>query len=236
MRRALLLLLLLAAPCWSQKVELPAEVKAEPGTFAVVTATTDCKTLQWVSLDQGLSLIPPELLRDSKAAVVMAGRSGRYRLLAYGALGDAPSRPAITTVVVGEVPPGPGPGPGPTPPPVPDGKYGILRISHDRASEVDRALLPVDVPRLAAAQRSVASGIDAGAYVTAAAILDAWRSANRTALPSTQTAWLPWGTAVGSRIKTLNESGNLTTPATWAEMFREVADGLEAALPKKGGR
>ena len=107
--------LALAASALGQSVKLPAEVQADQGTFAVVTAETECASLQWLALDPGLSMIPPALLKDSRSAVVMAGRAGRYRLLAYGARGDVPSAPAVCVVVVGEAPEPPDP-PGPTPP------------------------------------------------------------------------------------------------------------------------
>jgi hypothetical protein len=121
------LLLLTATAGWGQKVTLPAEVKGEPGTFVTVKAETDCAELKWLSPD-GLALIPPELLKDSRVAVVSTQKAGRYRLYAYGAKGDKASDPAFCTVVVGDappvppgptpVPPGPTP-PGPVPPPVP---------------------------------------------------------------------------------------------------------------------
>lgn len=130
-----LTLLLAAGPLWGQKVTLPKEVAADPGTFAVVKAETDCSSLRWVALDPGLSLMPPELLRDTRSAVVMAGKPGRYRLLAYGALKDQASEPAIVVVVVGQAPP-PGPDPGPGPGPV-DPLTATLQAAY--AGEADPA-------------------------------------------------------------------------------------------------
>lgn len=94
-------------------VGLPAEVRGEPGQFVRVTADTDAKHVRWVVLDGGLNLFPPELLRDSRTAVMTAGKPGRYRLLAYTAFlkgGDAvPTGPAVCTVVVGKADPTPQP-------------------------------------------------------------------------------------------------------------------------------
>lgn len=126
-RAAVTLLALVAGLYWpwaalvaGQSVKLPEEVRADPGTLAVVEAQTDCKELRWLPLDPGLSLIPSDLLKDSRKAVVMAGRAGRYRLLSYGALGDRASPPATCLVVVGDTPPAPpGPSPGPAPGPSP---------------------------------------------------------------------------------------------------------------------
>ena len=112
MRWSLLILVFVAAgQATAQYVKLPTEVRGEPSTFLTVKADTDCGTLRWFALDAGLSLVPPEILKDSRTAVVMAGRVGRFRVLAYGAKGGDASEPAVCVVVVGE--------PGPTPPPVP---------------------------------------------------------------------------------------------------------------------
>lgn len=118
MSRVLAPLLLLPALCWAAPpvVSLPAEVKGAPGELIQVPSDTPGKSVRWVALDAGLSLIPAELLKDSHTAVVSAARAGRYRLLAYTAADDEPSAPALTVVVVGEAPPTPPPPPPPPPP------------------------------------------------------------------------------------------------------------------------
>lgn len=85
-----------------QKLELPAEVRGEPGAFISVVAKTDGKRVRYYSLDAGLNSFPAELLSNPAATVVTASQPGRYRLLAYTALGDVPSDPVIVTVIVGE--------------------------------------------------------------------------------------------------------------------------------------
>lgn len=107
-------------------VTLPAEVRGDASTFLTVPATTSGTEVRWFAPDAGLSLVPPALLRDSRVAVIMAARTGRFRLLAWTAVAGVPSEAAVTWVVIGELPPGPTPvppGPGPTPvppPPTPD--------------------------------------------------------------------------------------------------------------------
>jgi hypothetical protein len=96
-------LLLLAG----QKIELPAEVRGEPGAFIAITPKTDGKRVRYYSLDAGLNSFPAELLSNPTATVVTAPAPGRYRLLAYTAIGDMPSDPVIITVVVGEAAPKP---------------------------------------------------------------------------------------------------------------------------------
>lgn len=113
---SLICLILLAASALGQSVKLPAEVKGDPVDFVLVKADTDCTSLRWVVIDAGLKLFPPDQLKDTRTAVVVATRAGRYRILAYGAKGDQASEPAVTTVVIGDVPPGPDP---PKPPPDP---------------------------------------------------------------------------------------------------------------------
>jgi len=63
-----------------------------------------------VVLDAGLNLFPVELLRDTTTAVVSANNPGKYRVLAYAAKGDLASKPALTTVCIGN-PPEPIPAP-----------------------------------------------------------------------------------------------------------------------------
>jgi len=114
-------ILLAAAALFVADVPLtiPAEVRGQPGEFLVVKAETPGKDVRWVLLDQGPNLLPPELLRDSKTAVVYCLKPGTYRLLAYTAKGDEPSEPRICRIIIGNQPSPPGPDPkppGPKPP------------------------------------------------------------------------------------------------------------------------
>ena len=109
------MILMLALIC-GQKVELPAEIKGEVGSFIAVRPKTDGKLVRYYSLDSGLNSFPAELLSDPTATVVTAPKPGRYRLLAYTALGDRPSDPVIVTIVVGGAAP-------PTPPVPTPGEY-----------------------------------------------------------------------------------------------------------------
>lgn len=130
------MILMLALIC-GQKVELPAEIKGEVGSFIAVRPKTDGKLVRYYSLDSGLNSFPAELLSDPTATVVTAPKPGRYRLLAYTALGDRPSDPVIVTIVVGGAAP-------PTPPVPTPGEferslldiYGALQDSDRDASRV----------------------------------------------------------------------------------------------------
>lgn len=85
------------------KVELPSTFTGEPGNFITVLPTTNGKTVKFVYLDKGLNVFPSALLANPVATVVTAPK-GKYRLLAYTALGDVPSEPAMTIINVGGVP------------------------------------------------------------------------------------------------------------------------------------
>lgn len=79
---------------------LPAEVKADDSPFGVlVTATTECKAVEWHAISKGLYLAPLDMRTNPKAIRVIAKKPGRYRLLAYTAKGDTPSSPAECVVV-----------------------------------------------------------------------------------------------------------------------------------------
>jgi len=101
-----------------QQVTLPPEIHGQPGQFISIPSVTDCKSVQWVVLDAGLNLFPVELLRDTTTAVVSANNSGKFRVLAYAAKGDAASKPALTTVIIGDPP---------EPTPVPDESSKLQR-------------------------------------------------------------------------------------------------------------
>lgn len=122
-RISLLCLLLLAGPCPAQEISLPKEVRGDPATFVVVLPEkVDADAVRWIP-GEGLSLLPPELLRSDRQAVVMAARPGKYLLRAIAAKavdGKALLSPLATTTVVIGTPPDPGPGPGPNPPVPPD--------------------------------------------------------------------------------------------------------------------
>lgn len=99
---------------FGQDITLPETIKGEPSVFIPITAVTKGEIVQFVPLDSGLSVFPSNLLTDRKTTVVVASKAGKYRVLAYTAIDNKPSSPAITTLIVGN------PGPDPLPPnPVP---------------------------------------------------------------------------------------------------------------------
>lgn len=113
--KSLLLGMCLVPLVQGQELKLPTEVRGEPSAFVTIQAETSGKAVKFYSLDPGLSVFPAGLLSNPKATVVVAGKPGRYRVLAWTAMADIPSDPAVCVVVVGDgVPPIP-----PVPPPAP---------------------------------------------------------------------------------------------------------------------
>lgn len=119
-----------------QQVTVPPEIHGLPGSFISIPAVTDCKTLQWVVLDQGLNMFPVELLRDTTVGVVSTITPGKYRVLVYGAKDGIPSKPAITLVIVGN--PAPEPEPQPTPPDVSTKLIRDLKSIYSALNEPDK--------------------------------------------------------------------------------------------------
>ena len=97
---------------------LPEYVEGKVGSFVKVPATTNGKEVRWRAIDDGIAVFPAEMLRDSRSTVVSATEAGEYRLLAYTALNDIPSDPAVCVVRI-TGPPKPQPPPTPPAPPAP---------------------------------------------------------------------------------------------------------------------
>lgn len=156
-----------------QHVNLPPEIHGLPGTFVSIPAVSDCKAIQWLVLDPGLHLFPVELLRDTSTAVVTTTVPGKYRILAYTAKGDVPSKPVITVVTIGD-PPGPAPPP-PTPEPEELGRLGRdLKAVYKALNEPGKQ---EKVIKLAALYKSLAKAVQGAGIGTAGEVLTVAREA-----------------------------------------------------------
>ena len=109
-------------------ISIPEKVTGKKGQWIKIPATTNGGEVRWVSLTDGLSVFPTELLKSSATGIVSAIEDGEYRVLAYTALGNVPSDPVECLVVIGvgprppPVPPDPKPEPKPEPDPHPVAK------------------------------------------------------------------------------------------------------------------
>lgn len=79
-------------------LKVPETVKGKTGTYITVKAETTGKVVRWKLLDEGISLFPVELLKDTKVAVLTTDKKAKFRLLAVTALGDEPSEPQIVVI------------------------------------------------------------------------------------------------------------------------------------------
>lgn len=180
---------------FGQDITLPETIKGEPSVFIPITAVTKGEIVQFVPLDSGLSVFPPNLLTDRKTTVVVAGKPGRYRVLAYTSIDNKPSNPAITTLVVGNpgpvpptppepMPPGPVPPtpPGPNPPVPPDEQFNeAIQSMFGGLQEPDKA---VSVKKLINIYSYALKEVDNSAYKTQGDLFSAIRSFSYKNLPN----------------------------------------------------
>lgn len=137
-------------------------------------------------------------------------------------------------VIYGGVPPEPDPGPKPPTPVVPDGPLGLTKVSREGAALVVSDNKQAEAKALADAHRAHAAAVAAGAFPSAAKILDGWREANGQALTEGQVKlWTPWRNNVKTRIEALHKGGSLPGNNEWSAAFREIADGLDGGIKKE---
>lgn len=99
MIRSLLLLLTLSSVALAADIKLPDKVSGNSGDYIYVTATTSGTVVKWHVIDAGLKLLPFNLLKDTKTAVVTAS-PGTYRLSAVTADDKGLSEIVETVVTV----------------------------------------------------------------------------------------------------------------------------------------
>lgn len=222
------------------KLVLPVTVSGDVGAFVTVTAETNGSQVRWVGVTPGLNVFPAELLKDSRSTVVTASREGSYTLLAYTAINNVPSQPALMQVVIGKPAPPPGPepkpdpddpNPPPPPGPLPDGKFKFAKLAYDQATKIPAASRAKAGP-LAENYQSMAdsfrAAIAAGAAPSIQEGLSSLKERNRVTLGSDITAWGNWGVAWAEKANSHNADGSLKTAADYAEAWAETAAGLKA--------
>lgn len=164
MKRAILVLLLLALPLPAQDITLPEKIEGKPGSFVRVPATTKGEIVRWRA-DEGLNLFPVELLKDSKTAVVTAAAPGTYRIWCWTAINGIPSEAAESKVVIG------GPGPVPPVPPVPPGPDPVPPVPKGF-----RVLFVYEsADKLTSQQSAILNSATINGYLNAKCAQDGWR-------------------------------------------------------------
>jgi hypothetical protein len=212
---------------------IPAEVRATPGDWLVVSPQTNCVAVAYVGLD-GLSAFPSGELRDARKLIVNPPRGGpsRYRFVAVGTLGDQLVQTPFAVVTDDA--------PGPTPP-VPPGPAPVLGVigvaSRNGLAAVPVASRQASAAKLAAAHRGLATALTTGSGVYAAqeakgavflaeAVLADKRERNRTVLGSDAANWSGWMAALDPAVKAAYDAGQLRTQAAWAAALNDIAAGL----------
>lgn len=94
------------------KIELTKEISADVGDPVAIKAKTTGKIIKWLILDadkRGIIAFPAEL-KNPNEMVFICKKPGNWKVLAYTALGDIPSEPAICVIkVAGGIDPVPDP-------------------------------------------------------------------------------------------------------------------------------
>lgn len=132
----ILVALLLGGRAAGQEVKMPAQIQVAVGRLGTIPVTSTGKVTRYLSCSPDLEFFR-EYTDDPKQIQlrVIGYKAGSYKIIAYTALQDMPSMPAVCTVLVGEPPPDPNPPPGPNPPPTPppdDPLFATLKLAYDR--------------------------------------------------------------------------------------------------------
>lgn len=140
---ALCLVFCMAAASLAADITLPTEVKTKRGKFVVIKAETEGKIVKWIVPDT-LEVMPKNLVNDPKTLVLIAQDDGEYKIVGYSAVGDVPTDPAVTKLIVGDGKPvPPGPGPTPTPPSPADPLVSALQTAFNAETDAGKAALLV---------------------------------------------------------------------------------------------
>jgi hypothetical protein len=211
-------------------LEIPAEIKADPGDWVVVSPKTDAKAIAYVGLD-GLKAFPSSELKDARKLVVNPPRAGRYRFVAVGTLGDEQTATPFV-VVVGDAPAPPPVPPGPVPPaPTPDD----FSLSVKAAYLIDQSPAKArDAAALASLYRVAATTTVKDATVTTnEALFKDLVAASRILLPE---AAIPGvRKVIGARLTgTADKPGPLRNPASPVDRDRAAAEFLAVAAALEG--
>lgn len=137
---------------------------------------------------------------------------------------------------IGQPDPSPGPGPRPVPPPdptptLPEGRFGLAKISFDLAMSKVVGNRAKGASVLGASFESIASAVAAGAYKTVESILKATNEANNTALTQANLQiadWDAFGEDLQKLLYDLHKNKKLVTTEDYSDAWKEIALGLRA--------
>lgn len=193
------------------------QVATFPPAGKSLGAATAPEPGKWIVFATGFTPIQPTLL-DGGKAIWWVGDAGEYAVIFFPP-GDA--QPVVSKVTLGGSAPVPPPGPGPTPAPL----SAIAEAARAAATSAPAA------QRTAVADSfdGIASRIAAGTIKEAAAIIEATRTANQTAVGEAKDAWLPFFEAIRTILNNEASAGRLATPAAHQAAWEQIAIGVRAA-------
>lgn len=209
----------------SQSVELPRELRRDPGEWIVVVPKVDGGAPRW-RVSPGLEevdlggLFGPEATAKMRGKVFRSKVAGTYTVECWNAKGDLASEIAVCRVVIGT--PGPGPDPvDPVIPPSPLTPFG--KQIKTWAEQVDRPTRKAEAAALAKSFRAGQSAARAGAFADLQAMSASLLASNRAAIgEDARPAWTP--AFFVPLAASLNES--VKTVDHYAGACGEIADGL----------
>lgn len=158
--------------------------------------------------------------------------------------GKARSHHTIISVKCGEgdlPPPAPTPGPvkptpvdpvKPTPVDIPEGTFGLARVSYDGKLSVTSPTRSADAKTIAAAFRfAVDQSKDQPFTLITKLMADSTKKIATTMDLPSRARWSTWQTAIDKKTSELQAAGKLVNLANWLEAYKEIATGLEAGEP-----
>jgi len=107
--RAALLALCLWLPSADTGLKIEEKLTGEVGDLLVAHASTPGAIVKWYTPNAELKLLPGELLKDAKVAVVYAKKPGTYVLYAIAAVENEPFLAKCVVTITGSAPPTPAP-------------------------------------------------------------------------------------------------------------------------------
>jgi hypothetical protein len=199
-------------------IEGPKEIKI--GQLARFDVTKSAgKTFRWLVLPATKDF---EIYDNGRKAVFTSGTPGEYTIIISCANDNEMDLKYVTIKVVGDVAPPPGP-PGPVPP----NPGGFIGKVVELATPITSANKKTEAAALAAGFDLTVSQIAAGSLTTADQIIEAQKTANRTALGNNITNWVPFLTALQGEMKTQAQAGLLVTADQHAALWKQISEGLK---------
>ncbi len=177
------------------------------------------KTYKWRTIPENLDI---EVYDGGKKVCFSSPKVGIITLIVASANENDVDLKVIQ-ITVGEpviIPPGPGPV-------VPTTLTG--KVANWVTTLVKTENVKEEAAKLAASFNSIAAQIDKGTLTDVDKIADATSASNRAALKTTITDWMPFLTQLQKEFKSQAQAGTLVTAEQHAEVWKEVARGLEIA-------